>query len=145
MASYTLAEGEQLVMELTVTNVSRLESASNPLNFVQNLFKKSMPCVDKTAAVIAFTNMRVIITNTDKCCDCGRGHKFMWSYPRYELTGINGFEKIAGQYSCCDAYTVSFGVADSTITFETDDVRTVEQAQSVLMALHSLYIPKKQA
>ena len=143
MASYTLAEGEQLVMELTVTNVSRLESDDNPFNFLLNLFKRAMP--NKTAAVIAFTNMRVIITNTDKCCDCGRSNKFMWSYPRHELTGINGFEKIAGKFACCDAYTVSFGIADETINFETDDVRTVEQAQSVLMALHSLYIPKKQA
>lgn len=139
---YSLAPGEEVIFELNVQNPIR-GNDTDPAAIAQKIIQKLFPfkCCNKSVAVIVVTNMRILVTSLPTCC--GGKNKFLWTFPRTALNGVNGFELIAGKYSCCDTYTLSIGLSyglaeDDELSFETPDVRTIEQAQAVLAKFHEL-------
>ena len=138
MANYVLAPEEQVIFELNIEAPSKGDDGV--VSIAQNLLKTFLPvCQKKTAAILVFTNMRILITNRESCC--GDKNKFFWTFPRTALNGDNSFSMIAGGCSCCDTYTFNLGLdlrTTTSISFGTPDVRSVEQAQALIAKIFQL-------
>ena len=138
--AYNLAPGEETFFELEINNPSRSD-ADNPIEFVANIIKALLPCCNKAAALLVVTNMRILVTTNPTCC--GSEDKFFWSFPRTALNGNNSFSMTAGQFSCCDKYVFSIGISfglssDFNLCFETDNVRSIDQAQALIAKFFQL-------
>ena len=137
--TYVLAPGEEVILELNIEAPFR--GTNNVVKFGAVLAKLlfSSCAKSKAPAVLVVTNMRVLVTNRPECC--GSRNRFFWSYPRTALNGDNSFAMIAGCCSCCDSYTFTIGLklrTTESISFDTPDVRSVEQAQALIAKLFQL-------
>ena len=150
---YQLVEGEEVIFELNIEEPSRSDESS-PAEAILNI-AENIPIIGNllgsqsgAAGVLVITNMRCFITSypeEQSCCGFGRSKGFFWSFPREALNGSNSFEFSSKTICCCgcNSVTITLGLSigkgdDFTISFETNDIETREQAEMVLAKFHQL-------
>lgn len=150
-----LADGEEVLFELNIEEPTRddegdaVAAVLNIFHAITSLFSIFSCCSKKSAsAVLYITNMRcVVATLPDKCSflGIGKNEKFFWSFPREALNGNNSFKFSSSLLCCCGCSSASLSLGlsvgkgtDFSISFTTNDIHTVGQAEKVLAKFHQL-------